>query len=352
VARMLEAEPELLRGKTVDELLHGGAPEDHRCAEDCPLRGCATDHHRLAAEVTVYAASGHSFPAEYVLKPIFDDGRFSGSVLTFRDISRRVALDRRKDEFISTASHELRTPLTSIRGALGLLAGGILGEVSENAASLLRIALANSDRLARLIDLILDLERIESGRESLVFRPLQLAEIVRQTVEGMQPVADSAGVKLNYDTARVEIAADSDRLLQVLTNLLSNAVKFSPPDSTVSVFLDPGTTGVTLSIVDQGRGIPADKLEAIFERFQQVDASDSRKKGGSGLGLAICRTIVLQHSGRIWAERNPVCGSTFRVYLPYHPANLETPGESPAEAVADAAEHPRFSAADAALTAP
>jgi len=287
-----------------------------------------------------------------VLKPIFDDGRFSGSVLTFRDISRRVALDRRKDEFISTASHELRTPLTSIRGALGLLAGGILGEVSENAASLLRIALANSDRLARLIDLILDLERIESGRESLVFRPLQLAEIVRQTVEGMQPVADSAGVKLNYDTARVEIAADSDRLLQVLTNLLSNAVKFSPPDSTVSVFLDPGTTGVTLSIVDQGRGIPADKLEAIFERFQQVDASDSRKKGGSGLGLAICRTIVLQHSGRIWAERNPVCGSTFRVYLPYHPANLETPGESPAEAVADAAEHPRFSAADAALTAP
>ena len=117
----------------------------------------------------------------------------------------------------------------------------------------------------------------------------------------------------------MEIAADPDRLLQVLTNLLSNAVKFSPPNSAISVMMRPGVSGVTLSVIDQGRGIPADKLEAIFGRFQQVDASDSRQKGGSGLGLAICRTIVLQHSGRIWAERNPVRGSTFRVFLPYQP---------------------------------
>jgi len=105
----------------------------------------------------------------------------------------------------------------------------------------------------------------------------------------------------------------------VLTNLLSNAVKFSPPGSGVSVMMRPGASGVTLSVIDQGRGIPADKLEAVFGRFQQVDASDSRQKGGSGLGLAICRSIVDQHSGRIWAERNPVRGSTFRVYLPYVP---------------------------------
>ena len=111
----------------------------------------------------------------------------------------------------------------------------------------------------------------------------------------------------------------------MLTNLLSNAVKFSPPNSTISVMLRPGASGVTLSVIDQGRGIPADKLEAIFGRFQQVDASDSRQKGGSGLGLAICRTIVQQHSGRIWAERNPVRGSTFRVFLPYQPAPIEPP---------------------------
>jgi CheY-like chemotaxis protein len=106
----------------------------------------------------------------------------------------------------------------------------------------------------------------------------------------------------------------------VITNLLSNAIKFSPANSAISVMLRSGASGVTLSVIDQGRGIPADKLEAIFGRFQQVDASDSRQKGGSGLGLAICRAIVLQHNGRIWAERNPVRGSTFRVFLPYQPA--------------------------------
>ena len=128
----------------------------------------------------------------------------------------------------------------------------------------------------------------------------------------------------------MEISADPDRLLQVITNLLSNAVKFSPPNSPVSVMLRPGVTGVTLSVIDHGRGIPADKLESIFGRFQQVDASDSRQKGGSGLGLAICRTIVMQHSGRIWAERNPVRGSTFRVFLPYQPA-LQNGQRSPSE---------------------
>ena len=250
-------------------------------------------------------------------------------MLSFRDISQRNALDRLKDEFISTVSHELRTPLTSIRGALGLLSSGILGEVNEKAANLLRIALTNSDRLVRLINDILDLERIQSGREPLAFRPVQLSDIVRQAIGDMQPVADAAGVQLIHDTTKAEIDADPDRLLQVLTNLLSNAVKFSPPNSTVSIMLRPGVTGVTLSVIDHGRGIPADKLEAVFGRFQQVDASDSRQKGGSGLGLAICRTIVLQHSGRIWAERNPMRGSTFRVFLPYHPVPLETPASLP-----------------------
>jgi signal transduction histidine kinase len=165
----------------------------------------------------------------------------------------------------------------------------------------------------------------------LSFKPVQLSDIVKQAIGDMQPLADSAGVRLLHDSTQVEIDADPYRLLQVLTNVLSNAVKFSPPNSTVSVMLRPGATGVTLSIIDNGRGIPADKLEAIFGRFQQVDSSDSRQKGGSGLGLAICRTIVLQHSGRIWAERNPVRGSTFRIFLPYHPLPVEVPSGPPKE---------------------
>ena len=324
--RLLGAPVDALIGKPMHELLHGAAGTDRACSEECPLRSAATQSAAANGEENIFRADSTCFPAEYALTLIRAHGRVSGSVLSFRDISQRYALDQLKDEFISTVSHELRTPLTSIRGALGLLSSGILGEANEKATNLLRIALTNSDRLVRLINDILDLERIQSGREPLAFHAVQLAGVVTQAIEDMQPMADAAGVQLIHDSTKVEIFADSDRLLQVLTNLLSNAVKFSPPNSPVSVMLRPGVTGVILSVIDHGRGIPADKLEAIFGRFQQVDASDSRQKGGTGLGLAICRTIVLQHSGRIWAERNPVRGSTFRIFLPYHPAPAAAPG--------------------------
>jgi PAS domain S-box-containing protein len=332
--RLLGAPVASLIGKPVHELVHGSAPDAKKCGKDCPLLRASTGRVPSTGEDTIYRANGSGFPAEYFLNPILDLGRYSGSVLSFRDISQRYALDRLKDEFVSTVSHELRTPLTSIRGALGLLSSGILGDISEKASNLLRIALSNSDRLVRLINDILDLERAQSGREPLVFRPVQMADIVRQAMDGMQLMAEAAGVLLIHDKTQVEITADADRLLQVLTNLLSNAVKFSPPNSAVSIMLRPGSSGVTLSVIDQGRGIPADKLEAIFGRFQQVDASDSRQKGGSGLGLAICRAIISQHNGRIWAERNPIRGSTFRVFLPYHPAaavksktTVDSPGQ-------------------------
>lgn len=317
-AGLLRATTAALTGKPLHELLHGpdGAA---RCKGECQLRRAAGHRVSSVGEDTILRADGSSFPAEYFLTPIVEQGHFSGSALSFRDISQRSALDHMKDEFVSTVSHELRTPLTSIRGALGLLSSGILGDMNEKGANLLRIALSNSDRLVRLINDILDLERIQSGREPLAFQPVVLADVVRQSIDGMQPMADAAGVRLIHETSQVEVAGDFDRLLQVLTNLLSNAIKFSPPDSTISVVMRPGADGVTLSVIDQGRGIPADKLELIFGRFQQVDVSDSRQKGGSGLGLAICRTIVMQHSGRIWAERNPVRGSAFHVYLPYQP---------------------------------
>lgn len=313
-----------IAGKAVHELLHGSAPADSRCGEDCDLLR-ATGKLQLMAtsgEDTFYRVDGSPFRVDYALTPILDHGRLSGTVMSFRDISQRYALDRLKDEFVSTVSHELRTPLTAIRGALGLLEHGNLVTLNDKASNLLRIALANSDRLIRLINDILDLERLKSGREGLAFKKVQLNQIVRQAIEGMALVAEAAGVHLIHDNTQAEVAADPDRLLQVLTNLLSNAVKFSPKGSTVSVLMRPDVNGVTLSVVDPGRGIPPDKLESIFGRFQQVDASDARQKGGTGLGLAICRTIVHQHSGRIWAERNPVRGSAFRVFLPYKPVPI------------------------------
>ena len=242
-ARLLGARPQNLIGKPVHQLVHGSAPHDKKCAEDCPLRRASGQRKAVTGEGTIFRSNGTGFPAEFFLNPILDQGRFSGSVLSFRDISQRYALDRMKDEFVSTVSHELRTPLTSIRGALGLLSSGMLGVINEKAANLLRIALSNSERLVRLINDILDLERTQSGREPLTFRPIQLGEIVRQAIDGVQPMADEAGVLLIHDKTQVEITADPDRLLQVVTNLLSNAIKFSPPNSAISVMLRSGASG-------------------------------------------------------------------------------------------------------------
>jgi signal transduction histidine kinase len=221
---------------------------------------------------------------------------------------QRSELDQIKDEFISTVSHELRTPLTSIRGALGLLSAGLMGAMDAKAQNLLRIAVTNTDRLIRLINDILDLERMESGRAPLHVRRCSLRDLAQQSIETMTAMADAAHVRLELvliaAPEAVYFDGDSDRILQVLTNLLSNAVKFSPMHSTVEIRIEASSDAVLLRVSDQGRGIPPDKLDSIFDRFQQVEASDSRQKGGTGLGLAICRTIVQQHNGTIWAESN------------------------------------------------
>jgi signal transduction histidine kinase/DNA-binding response OmpR family regulator len=221
---------------------------------------------------------------------------------------QRFDLDTVKDEFISTVSHELRTPLTSIRGALGLLSAGLLGNVDAKAQNLLRIASTNTERLIRLINDILDLERMESGRAPLNLRRCSIYDLAHEAVDTMTAMADAAQVRLDLHCYAkrdsIYFDADADRILQVLTNLLSNAIKFSPPASTVSVQIDGNLDSLLLKVVDQGRGIPADKLEAVFDRFQQVESSDASKKGGTGLGLAICRSIVQQHGGAIWAQPN------------------------------------------------
>jgi PAS domain S-box-containing protein len=322
-ARLLEAtEPELI-GRDIHEMLH---PPSMGCGPSCATRRAFLASEGASGQDVYHRESGRSFPVEFALMPMVEEGEPVGSVLSFRDISQRYALDHMKDEFISTVSHELRTPLTSIRGALGLLSAGMLGKVSDKASNLLRIAVSNSDRLIRLINDILDLERMQSGRAPLAFRSVALEDLARQAMENMQPMADSSNVHLLCDTIPAHVEADADRLLQVLTNLLSNAIKFSPAQSIVRITISRSSDGVTLSVIDQGRGIPTDKLETIFDRFQQVDASDSRQKGGTGLGLAICRTIVLQHGGRIWAEQNGGQGSIFRVFLPER-ASLSATGE-------------------------
>jgi signal transduction histidine kinase len=224
--------------------------------------------------------------------------------------------ERLKDEFLSVVGHELRTPLTSIRGSLGLLEGGVLGELPQDAANMVAVAVINTDRLVRLINDILDIERMAAGRLSLEPAEVDAAELVKQSIQVVQATADAANVILRSDCDRVTVLADSDRIIQTLVNLLGNAVKFSDAGSMVTVTVTCEQQSALFSVKDSGRGIPADRLEGIFERFRQVDASDAREKGGTGLGLPIARGIVNQHGGRMWAESDYGEGSTLCFTLP------------------------------------
>jgi PAS domain S-box-containing protein len=239
--------------------------------------------------------------------------QFAGHV---RDISEQRKLERMKREFVATVSHELRTPLTSIRGSLGLLAAGALGELPGEAQEVVQIAERNAIRLIGLINDILDLERLETGRMDLAIRPHEVAGVVGRAIDAVAGMAHGRGVKVEARSASGSVQGDEERLVQVLVNLLSNAVKFSPEGGSVTIEAAPGDGGIEFRVSDQGRGIPESYREIIFNRFQQVEASDSRQKGGSGLGLAICKAIVEQHGGSIGVESQPGRGSTFWFRIP------------------------------------
>jgi PAS domain S-box-containing protein len=314
-AAMLGYSPDDLPGRPYEATLLSSS------AEGDPIRAALlSGRPQTVRDATFRRADGARFPVEFTCTPIVEEERMAGAVITFRDVTERREVDRMKDEFVSVVSHELRTPLTAIRGSLGLLAAGKAGEVPERGQRMLDIAVQNTDRLIRLINDILDLERIESGKVAMEQQPVNAAELAHNAAEVMLPMAERAGVGLYVEAEAVRLLVDADRILQVLTNLISNAVKFSPPGGNVEVRVEPVDGEARFRVADQGRGIPADRLESIFERFQQVDSSDSRQKGGTGLGLAICRTIVGQHGGRIWAESEPGAGSTFHFTIPLAPA--------------------------------
>ena len=236
------------------------------------------------------------------------------------DVTNRHQMERIKDEFISVVSHELRTPLTSIYGSLKLLDSGLLEQQPHKQKRLLTIAVDNTDRLIRLVNDILDIERIESGTVQMVKSVCKVSELIAKTVDAIEPLADTAGIKLSVSNCGGQVWVDSDRMIQAFTNLLSNAIKFSPPDSTIWFTAIKRAGQMLFQVRDCGRGIPADKLGIIFERFQQVDGSDARNGEGTGLGLAICRSIIQQHGGRIWVESVVGEGSTFSCILPRSPS--------------------------------
>ena len=255
-----------------------------------------------------------------------DDEEIIGAVVVFRDVTERREVDRMKDEFLSIVSHELRTPLTSIRGSLGMLSSGAFDGLPAPALRMLNIATRSSDRLIRLINDILDIERIRSGKLPMALEPVEVSLLVETAVREMNGLAASAQVRLAVLACPGQVLADADRVVQTLTNIVGNAVKFSPAGSTVTVETRcrerPATgRGDPPGPSTRVEGCPTAMLEAIFEPFEQVDSSDSRAQGGTGLGLAISRGIVERHGGRIWAESEQGRGTTVSFTLPQVPVS-------------------------------
>jgi PAS domain S-box-containing protein len=318
VGKLTQREPVELSRMNAHDVLHGpGEGEgDTHTAQDCPLLRTVMDGVAASTREDVFVrADGSSYPAEYTASPVRDDPKTAG-VIVFRNISERRAVETMKDQFVSMVSHELRTPLTSIHGSLGLLTGGALGDMPPSAQRMLEIATTNTDRLVRLINDILDIERMESGAVRMQREVVDAARLVEQAVASMRSMASQGAVELVVQSEPVTVWADPDRITQVLVNLVSNAVKFSPEGAVVTVSLTLRGDDALFTVRDHGRGIPADKVDSIFGRFQQVDVADSRDKGGTGLGLAISESIVTQHDGRIWVESELGKGSTFLVTIP------------------------------------
>ena len=260
------------------------------------------------------------YAMQYV--PRYGEGADKGKVIGFlalgTDITKLKRIDRMKTEFVSTVSHELRTPLTSIRGSLGLISGGVAGELPEAVKNLVGIAKNNCERLIRLINDILDSEKIESGKMRLDLQVIDIRQLVQQALAANEGFAAQhrVTVLLQAPDAPLKVRVDSDRLIQVLTNLLSNAVKFSPPQRAVEVKVLRVAQGVRVEVADHGPGIPQEFRDRIFQKFSQADSSDTRQKGGTGLGLNISRALIEKMDGLIGFGSEAGVGTTFFFALP------------------------------------
>ena len=323
-AQTLGYRPEDLTGRELLEVIqHSRSDGTPYSSENSPILQAM--HRSRAIRVrdeNFLRQDGVSIPVDYSASPILEEGRISGIVVAFQDISERRRLERMKDEFLSTVGHELRTPLTSLRASLGLISSGSLDSRPDRRGKMFEVAIGNCDRLVRLVNDILDFDSVEKGHLLLDCQPVEAIDLLRRAAEAARPAANQARIAFRLQAEPATVMADHDRILQVLNELISNAIKFSPPDTTIHLSAEPlamnptGPNEVRFIVQDQGRGIQPDKLEHIFDRFQQGDGSDSRASGGTGLGLALCRSMIEQHGGRIWVESVPGRGSQFLFTLP------------------------------------
>lgn len=319
VGCMREAEQYLAKHAVDIILLDPGLPDAHGL-------GAVRRAHAAAPGVTlvVLTSLDDESLATQAMREGAQDYLVKGQIETrallraLRYAIERKRLDRLKDEFVATVSHELRTPLTSIFASLDLLMGKAAGNLPDPMARLLAIAHTNSERLVRLVNDILDIEKMQSGRVVFNFARVDVRSLVEQAIEGNRELAEGYGVRIRLEGANAvcDVRADPDRLAQVVTNLLSNALKFSPAQGEVVVAIEEATDVVRISVRDHGAGISVDFKPHIFERFAQADATNSRQNGGTGLGLSIVKQIVDRFGGEVGFADAPGGGTIFHVALP------------------------------------
>ena len=260
-------------------------------------------------------STGETFPCDLSLFE-FQTGTARHYAAHIVDVSDREEAEKMKRDFVATVSHELRTPLTSIRGSLGLLASGALGALSSEGLSLVTVAERNSVRLLNLINDILEFEKLDSGTIELDLQPVPIVRVLERSIEIISATAAQEHVTIDWDACPGDVLGDEMRLQQVTVNLLSNAIKYSSRGAHVYVEAAREDGWIEVRVTDHGPGIAEEAQKKLFQRFHQVDASDSRSKRGTGLGLAICRTIVQQHGGTIGVVSRAGDGSTFWFRVP------------------------------------
>ena len=266
-----------------------------------------------------FRKDGSVFWNELTVSPVHDqNGKLINFIGIQNDISARKEAEKRIQEFYSIVSHELRTPLTSIRTSLGLLEEGTGGDLSQDSQKIVEIALRNTDRLVRLVNDILDFRKIESNNLQLKFEKLSARQVIEQVTRELSSTAIENAVKLETNVAgKIEFEADKDRIIQILINLTANAIKFSPRAGIVTLSVKKGRHGfVHFSVSDNGPGIPRAEFGKLFQKFQQIDSSDTRKAGGTGLGLNISKSLVELHGGHIGVDSKLGKGSTFWFEIP------------------------------------
>ena len=272
----------------------------------------------IGREVIGRRKDGSEFPLDLAVSEVKMDDSIHFIGIT-RDVTERKRIELMQKEFISTVSHELRTPLTSISGSLGLILGGVTGELSDKTRALITIANNNSERLIHLINDILDIEKISAGKMHFDFAVVDLLPLIKKSLEENKGYGEKLDVSFTLVTGtqtEVNVRVDEKRLLQVMSNLLSNAAKYSPSGGQVEIKVETINDNARISVHDNGKGIPEAFKPKIFNKFSQADSSDTRKKGGTGLGLNITQAIVLQLKGSINFDSDTEQGTTFYVDLP------------------------------------